>query len=156
MLELEEKTPLEMNELIDEFLKKIENDDDLHPSQYLDEDVKLIYTIAHKFYTLEQYKEAETMFMRLVLARGDNISFWKGLASCRQMQKDYAGALAAWGMCAFLDEKELSYHIYGVECLVELEEFEKANEAFIHVEKTITDDHPLSEKYHQLKLILSK
>ncbi|MCH9621436.1 MAG: hypothetical protein S4CHLAM20_08560 [Chlamydiia bacterium] len=152
MMELEEKTPLEMANHLKELSEKIEGDDDLHPSQYTDEDIKLIYTIAHKYYTIEQYQQAEVMFMRLVLARGDNIKFWKGLASSRQMQNDHAGALVAWGMCAMLDENDLLNHIYGAECLVSLEEFDQARQALDHVEKSITEDHVAYQKFYKLKL----
>lgn len=150
-MDLNEVTNMQMGELIKELRKKIENDRDLHPSEYLDEDVNLIYTIAHKYYTLGSFREAEIFFMRLVIARSENLKFWKGLASSRQMQDDFAGALVAWGMCAMLDEDDLSNHFYGIECLIKLDQKDQARAAFNQIIDRCTEDHALFERSLSLK-----
>ncbi len=147
-------TPLEMAELLQEFTVKIENDRDLHPKDYLDEDVEALYTIAHKYYTVDSYEEAEPLFMRLVLARATNSAFWKGLASSQQMLKKYREALVAWGMCAMLNPDDLSNHLFGAECLINLELLQEAVKALDYVGSLITQGHPNFKKYNKLKLIV--
>ncbi len=147
-------TPLEMAELLQEFTAKIENDRDLHPKEYLDKDVEVLYTIAHKYYTIDSYEEAEPLFMRLVLARPTNAAFWKGLASTFQMLKKYREALAAWGMIALLNPDDLSNHLFGAECLINLEYLEEGKKALDYVGSLITQEHPNFKKYNKLTLIV--
>jgi predicted Zn-dependent protease len=149
-----EMTPLEMAELLQEFTVKIENDRDLHPKEYLDKDVEVLYHIAHKHYTVDSYEEAEPLFMRLVMARPTNSAFWKGLASTFQMLKKYREALAAWGMCALLHPDDLSNHLFGAECLINLELEEDAKKALEYVGSLITEGHPNFKKYNKLTLIV--
>ncbi|MCH9812077.1 hypothetical protein K0U07_04885 [bacterium] len=142
---------LEMTTALSLLRKKIEEERDLHPKDYLEKDVELLYSIAHKHYTIDQYDKAEPLFVRLVLARPEQIAYWKGLASCRQMQKDFSGALIAWGMCATLDPDDLSFHIYGAECLYFLNEMEEAASAIAFVESKIDDNHPYFPKFIKIK-----
>lgn len=156
MLEtLEEESPLEMAETLRDFRERIEEDTDLHPSDYLEKDVKLLYTIAHKHYSCDQYKEAEVFFLRLVLARPAEKIYWQGLASCRQMEKKYEEALIAWGMAATIDSEDLSFLIFGAECLLQLGQEEEARGALDHVSKKITEDHPNFTLYTKLNLALN-
>ena len=156
MLEtFEEKTPLEMAETLRIFREKIESDKDLHPSNYLDKDVKLLHNIAHKHYFCDQFKEAEVLFLRLVLARPAEKIYWQGLASCRQMQKKYEEALIAWAMASSLDEKELSFLLFGAECLLHLNQEDEVKSILDHISKQITHDHPNYTLYKKLHLALN-
>ncbi len=150
-----EKSPLEMAETLKEFREKIEHDGDLHPSKYLDTDVKLLYSIAHKHYFCDQFKEGEIFFLRLVLARPAEKIYWQGLASCRQMQKNFEGALVAWGMASCLDESDVSYLIFGAECLLHLNQKVEAKSALHFVSERIDKDHPNFTLYTKLNLALS-
>lgn len=151
MTQLYDPPPLEMASILEELREKIENERDLHPTDYLEKDVHTIYSIAHKHYTVDQYKEAEPLFVRLVLARPTETAYWKGLASCRQMQNDFSGALISWGMCAVLDPEDISYHIYGAECLYHLKEFIEASKAIDYIESQITENSPFYGKYIKIK-----
>ena len=142
---------VELASVLSELRKKIENERDLHPKDYSEKDIELLYSIAHKHYTIDQYSKAEPLFVRLVLARPEQIAYWKGLASCRQMQEDFTGALIAWGMCAAIKPEDLSYHIYGAECLYFLGEMEEAARAIAFVESKIDDHHPYFPKYIKIK-----
>ena len=156
MLEtFEEKTPLEMAETLREFREKIEGDTDLHPSDYLDKDIKLLYTIAHKHYFCDQFKEAEVLFLRLVLARPAEKIYWQGLASSRQMQKDFEGALIAWAMVSSLDKEEISSLVFGAECLLHLNQEDETRSILSHVSKKITKDHASFTLYTKLHLALN-
>lgn len=149
---LEDTPPLEMITILEELKKKLASSTDLDPKEYLEKDVRAMYAIAHKHYCIDNYEDAEELFVRLVLARPANIAFWKGLASTRQMQKNYNGALVCYGMCAVLDNKDLSFHIYGAECLYYLEELEEAGRALAFVGETIKEDHPNFKAYAKVKL----
>ena len=151
MIEHQETNSIEMASIIEELRKKIENERDLNPSDYLEKDIQLLYSIAHKHYTIDQYDKAEALFIRLVLARPNDVAYWKGLASCRQMQKDFSGALIAWGMCATIYPEDLSYHIYGAECLYFLNELGEASRAISFVESKINDQNPFYPKYIKIK-----
>jgi len=149
---LEETTPVEMIEIIEEFREKIAKDEDLPPSQYLDKDVKLLYHLAHKFYLCNQFKEAETFFLRLVLARPLEKSYWQGLASCRQMVENYQEALVAWAMASSLDKNEPTYLLFAAECLVYLDQKEEAAPLLKDLSEKITKEHPHFTLFTKLHL----
>lgn len=150
----ENMPPLEMIDLLKDLTNKIESERDLHPKNYLEKDVQLLYNLAHKYYSINNYLDAEALFIRLVLARPLEKNYWQGLASSRQMQKNYSGALAAWGMCALIDNKDLSFHLYGAECLYHLEELDKAEAALTHVGNNISKDDKYFSKYEKIQQML--
>jgi tetratricopeptide (TPR) repeat protein len=152
----EETMPLEMLNLLQEFKEKICLEKDLHPSDYSEKDVQLLYTIAHKYYSNGAYMEAETFFLRLVLARATEIIYWRGLGSCYQMQKKYLNALTIWGMCASIDNNDINYHLYGAECLIHLKQIDQAKLALNHVKDFITYEHPTYQKYEKVKNLIDQ
>lgn len=148
--------PLEMIEMLNQLKEKIKDNRDLSPEQYLERDVKTLYSIAHKHYSIDNFIDAEPLFINLVIARPLEKIYWKGLASSKQMLKNYEGALACWGMIALLDPNDLSAHIFGAECLVQLKALDEAAQALSYIEKHITKDHPNYQNYYRIKLSICK
>jgi type III secretion system low calcium response chaperone LcrH/SycD len=151
-----ETSPLEMVHLLQTFEEKISLEKDLHPSNYSENDVSLLYTIAHKHYLNGNYSQAETFFIRLVVARSTDILYWRALSSCYQMQKKYESSLISWGMCAVLDNKDPSYHLYAADSLIHLNEVDQAKKALDYVASLINKDHPLFEKYEKVKNLINR
>ena len=105
-------TPIEMLSVLEELKARIKDKNFLHPEQYLDKDIKLLHSIAHKYYAIGEYQQSEELFINLVIARPAEKIFWHSLASSRQMLENYAEALICWGICALLDSENPNYHIY--------------------------------------------
>ncbi|MDR1947267.1 MAG: SycD/LcrH family type III secretion system chaperone [Desulfovibrio sp.] len=54
------------------------------------------YALAYSLYSSGNFKDAETMFKALCLYDNNDERFWLGLAGCRQMNGDLAGAVDAY------------------------------------------------------------
>ncbi|MCH9617160.1 MAG: hypothetical protein SP4CHLAM5_03240 [Chlamydiia bacterium] len=148
--------PLEMIEVLNDLKAKISESRDLSPDQYLEKDVKMLYSIAHKHYSIDNFIDAEPLFINLVLARPLEKIYWKGLASSRQMLKNYQGALVCWGMIALIHPEDLAAHIFGAECLYQLGAEQETAEAAAYIEKHITEDHPNYKNFYKIKLSISE
>jgi tetratricopeptide (TPR) repeat protein len=148
--------PLEMIEILNDLKEKINGSRDLSPDQYMKRDVKLLYSIAHKHYSIDNFIDAEPLFINLVLARPLEKIYWKGLAASRQMLKNYEGALVCWGMIALISPEDLAAHIFGAECLYQLGALEETAEAVAYIEKHITEEHPNYGNFYRIKLSTSE
>ena len=149
-------TPIEMLSVLEELKVKIQDKNFLHPEQYLDKDIKLIYSIAHKYYTIGEYHQSEELFINLVIARPTEKIFWHSLASSRQMLANYSEALVCWGICALLDSENPNYHIYGAECLCSINEIDSAYEALSHAKTLLNNDLESSKKFEKIKLMIER
>lgn len=59
------------------------------------------YGLAYSLYSAGNYNDAETMFKALCIYDHTDERFWMGLAGCRQMNGDMAGAIDAYAFGAY-------------------------------------------------------
>lgn len=101
----------------------------LLPANMTDEDVDLFYELGYNLYLQGDYKQAEELFRRTVLAKPMEKKHWQGLASCLQMQKRYEEALVPWSMCCLVDPENPLPHFHAAECLFSLKQLDEAAKA---------------------------
>lgn len=109
--------------------------------------LELYYSKAHSCYEVGKYDEACEVFELLVAYDPFEKSFWKGLASTRQMKKDYELALKAWSMLALLAPKCPYSHYHAAECYIAMKNYDEASLAIEQCrEKMKNEEHPLKDK----------
>lgn len=100
---------------------------------------EILYSAGYALYQEGHYEKSAGLFTKLVLHFPYESRFWKGLASNRQMQKDYRAALQAWGVFALLSGHSPDAHYHAAECYLSLGEVDEAKKALscakIHLEK---------------------
>lgn len=81
-------------------------------------ELEAAYTIAHRFYEIADYAQAERMFSLLMVNDPFDKRFGFSLAAALQMQGQYDDAIVRYGMSAMLDpsDPKPSYHM--AECLL--------------------------------------
>jgi len=111
-------------------LKSLPSDPREIPGALLEtEDLFVLHELAYNLYLSYDYINGETVFRRLVIARPYEPKFWKGLASCIQMQGRYEDALLPWSILSIIDPTNPAPHFHAAECLISLSEITKAGEA---------------------------
>lgn len=110
-----------------------------------------IYTLAYELYEAGRYKEAASVFTRLVLTDPMEENFWRGLASSRQMQRKFEEALHAWSLVALLAERDPQPHFHAAECFFALHDPEEAEKALRLAEARLKDEDPRHEFIQQLR-----
>jgi type III secretion system low calcium response chaperone LcrH/SycD len=117
-------------------------------------DQEALYASAFSFYQQGHYASAEPLFHDLCQLNPFNIAFWKGLASCLQMQSKWKEALKIWGVSSLLDENDASNYFHLSECLYCLNEKEECLKTLIQAEKRLNQDEDLKTNIHLLKELL--
>lgn len=109
------------------------------------EEQEELYGVAFQLYELGNYPHAEQYFKKLVLCNPFTEKYWRGLASCYQMQKEYLAAVHAWTSSALLEDKDPLPHFHAAECLFSLGEKEEALQALQAAESLLTrnEEHTL-------------
>ena len=82
------------------------------------EELEAVYSLAFNYYRSGKYDEAEKLFNFLALFDHLNQKFWMGVGAVRQVKKDYAGAVQAYGYASFLDLKNPKPQIHAAECFL--------------------------------------
>lgn len=113
--------------------------DGLLPGNMTQEDIDLFYELAFNLYQAGDYKQAEELFRRTILAKPLEKRHWQGLASCLQMQNRYEEALVPWSMCCLVDPENPLPHFHAAECLLSLEDIEEAFKALKACENRDTE-----------------
>jgi type III secretion system low calcium response chaperone LcrH/SycD len=93
------------------------------------DELETVYAIAFGNYERAEYEKAADIFTHLLLHDPKDIRFWKGLGAAKQMNKDYSGALHAWGVYALLSGHSCEGHYHAAECYVSLGEKQEAKKA---------------------------
>lgn len=109
--------------------KKMEGSNHMETSQFTEEDVSLLYSLGYGLYEKCDYKNARTVFQRLVFARPYEIKYWTGLGAAQQMVKDFDDALTSWAMVSLLNDKDPLPHFHAAECYLSLKQFDEASKA---------------------------
>lgn len=101
-------------------------DADLLPPQALEE----MYSLAHSAYSVENYAEAETLFMGMLLFAPGDSRGWLGYAGASEAQKKWAQAVGGYaGAFDLLPEDPVPPYRSGV-CLMALEDSKSARQCF--------------------------
>jgi type III secretion system low calcium response chaperone LcrH/SycD len=111
------------------------------------------YATAFGLYEKGDYRGASQLFTQLVLTDPFSENYWQGLASSKQMTRDYMAAVHAWSMVALLKEGDPLPHFHAAECFLSLEEKEDALKALDAALELCQNDEPLRNKIHLLKTI---
>lgn len=110
-----------------------------------------LYERALDLYERQEYRSAAPLFTQLVMTNPFEAHYWRGLASAKQMGRDYMAAVHAWGMVALLEEEDPLPHFHAAECLFHVEEGEDAQKALNAALERFDENDPLVEKAHQLR-----
>ena len=111
------------------------------------------YSTAFGLYEKGDYRGAAQLFTQLVLTDPFSIHYWQGLASSKQMAREYHAAVHAWSLVALLRENDPLPHFHAAECFLSLDEKEDALKALDAALDLCHGDEHLREKIHLLKTI---
>jgi len=111
------------------------------------------YATAFGLYEKGDYRGASQLFTQLVLTDPFSEHYWQGLASSKQMGRDYMAAVHAWSMVALLKEGDPLPHFHAAECFLSLDEKEDALKALDAALERCQNDERLCNKIHLLKTI---
>jgi len=89
------------------------------------DELETLYAMAYGLYDIGDYRKSAEIFTNLILQNPFETRLWKGLASTRQMQKEYKAALHAWAAAFLLDEKDLKLIPHAKECFFSIREKEE-------------------------------
>lgn len=95
----------------------------------------ILYQASYTFYQAGNYARAADLFLQLAREAPFEKEYWKGLASCQQMQGKYDDALHAWSLAALLCEEDPMPHFHAAECLLSQNNKEEALKALFLAEK---------------------
>lgn len=90
---------------------------------------KTSYEVAFQLYEERSYRKAAHLFTTLVLSNPLAPHYWQGLASSKQMAREYEAALHAWSLVALFQPEDPLPHKHAAECLKALGEEEEAEKA---------------------------
>lgn len=116
------------------------------------EQERQFYAVAFGLYEKGDYRSASQLFTQLVLTNPFSEHYWQGLASSKQMARDYHAAVHAWSLVALLREGDPLPHFHAAECFLSLDDKEEALKALDAALKFCRDEH-LREKINLLKTI---
>jgi type III secretion system low calcium response chaperone LcrH/SycD len=112
-----------------------------------------LYAAAFGLYEKGDYRGAAQLFTQLVLTNPYSEQYWQGLASSKQMTRDYMAAVHAWSMVALLKEGDPLPHFHAAECFLSLDEKEDALKALDAALDLSRSNERLREKINLLKTI---
>lgn len=110
-----------------------------------------VYAAAYGMYEVGDYVRAAKLFTQLVLCDPFELRFWKGLASSRQMNREYPDALHAWGVACLLDGSQSLPHFHAAECYLSLGELSEAAKALECAKTLLGKSDPLALKIAELQ-----
>jgi type III secretion system low calcium response chaperone LcrH/SycD len=127
------------------------NDADVSPIP-MDQE-RQFYAMAFGLYEKGDYRSAAQLFTQLVLTDPYSEHYWQGLASSKQMAREYLAAVHAWSLCALLKENDPLPHFHAAECFLSLDEKEDALKALDAALDLCRENERLSDKINLLKTI---
>lgn len=110
-----------------------------------------VYALAYGKYQRGEYALSAHLFTKLVLHDPYDTRFWKGLAGARQMQKDFKGAVYAWGVLSLLGNHPPQAHYHAAECFLSMGELGEAKKALDCAKLYLDKNDPLVEKVSYLE-----
>ncbi|MBS0630172.1 MAG: hypothetical protein JSS30_08145 [Verrucomicrobia bacterium] len=117
---------------------------------------EMVYAAAYGMYEVGDYEKSANLFELLVLNDPHELRFWQGLASSRQMNRQYQSALHAWSIVCLLGGHQPQSHFHAAECYLSIGDLEQAGKALncakFHLKKNSSD---LSNKIEELRKVVS-
>ena len=111
------------------------------------EELEAVYSLAFNFYRSGKYDEAEKLFNFLALFDHLNQKFWMGVGAVRQVKKDYAGAVQAYGYASFLDLKSPKPQIHAAECFLAMGDKRNAASSLEALDQFCPKDTDIGREY---------
>ena len=111
------------------------------------EELEAVYSLAFNYYRSGKYDEAEKLFNFLALFDHLNQKFWMGVGAVRQVKKDYAGAVQAYGYASFLDLKNPKPQIHAAECFLAMGDKRNAASSLEALDAFCPKDTELGREY---------
>lgn len=139
----------QMKEFLGPLSKPLETLTPLKP-----EEREVVYAAAFGLYEVGDYPKAAGFFTHLILQDPFEVRFWKGLASSRQMAKEYTAALHAWAVLSLLYNQDPLPHFHAAECLISVGNEVDALKALQLAAKHCKETDPLFQKIKLLKIRL--
>ncbi|VHO02813.1 hypothetical protein [Candidatus Rhabdochlamydia sp. T3358] len=90
------------------------------------EEKKEAYALGRVLYSSGEYMKASYLFTHLVIADPFIDCFWHGLASCKQLLKEYETAIEAWKAVCSLHPKDPLGYFHAAECYLSIENKKEA------------------------------
>ena len=111
------------------------------------EELEAVYSLAFNYYRSGKYDEAEKLFNFLALFDHLNQKFWMGVGAVRQVKKDYAGAVQAYGYASFLDLKNPKPQFHAAECFLAMGDKRNAASSLEALDKFCPKDTEVGREY---------
>ena len=111
------------------------------------EELEAVYSLAFNYYRSGKYDEAEKLFNFLALFDHLNQKFWMGVGAVRQVKKDYAGAVQAYGYASFLDLHNPKPQIHAAECFLAMGDKRNAASSLEALDMFCPKDTELGREY---------
>lgn len=89
--------------------------------KFNEQEKKETYELAYAFYSSREYIKASWLFINLTVADPLIDCFWRGLASCKQLLKEYKTAIKAWESVCQLQPKDPFGYFHMAECYISME-----------------------------------
>ncbi len=110
-------------------------------------EMEAVYSLAFNYYRTGKYDEAEKLFNFLALFDHLNPKYWMGVGAVRQVKKDYAGAVQAYGYASFLDLENPKPQLHAAECFLALGDKRNAASSLEALEMFCPKDTELGREY---------
>lgn len=104
-----------------------------------DEIIELIYTRAHRWFSIGRFERAEPMFRALCFADGRIADYWVGLGVCLRLRDDLKGAALAFSTASALRPDWAVPVFHACELAMRSRDF-RAAEAHIKRFRELADD----------------
>jgi type III secretion system low calcium response chaperone LcrH/SycD len=123
---------------------------------FTSDELETLYISAYQFYQQEMYDKATEIFFQLTTSHPFEEAFWKGLASCYQMQNLFDEALHAFALASLLNDKDPYYHYHAAECLFAKKEMEDAKKALTKAQERLgPSDDDIKNRITLLQQLIS-
>ena len=106
------------------------------------EEIETVYSIGFNLYNQAKYAQAEPMFQFACFYLHDEPRYWMALGNCRQMAKNYQGAIDAYGFSYMLNATDPWPSIQAAICYLALQDKVRAGEALTLADKTMQSGQP--------------
>ena len=91
--------------------------------------LEAIYGLGSLLYEQGKFEQAEQVFAWLCREKPVSARFLKALGAARQMMGRYQSAIDAYGLAAVLNLEDPAPSLHAAECLIHIDEFERARNA---------------------------
>ncbi len=98
------------------------------PKRFSDAEIERLHALAYNFYQQGRFGDAERYYAFLATYRPTDCRFISAIGACRQMQKDFAGAIEAYSFATLLEPENPEPSLHVAECLLGMGEAAAAAE----------------------------